>query len=73
MEHYEINRYGSLHAFAEVLRYNEAGELIASILEQEKAADKKLSELAEGSIDAAAADDDASEDDVSSGKKAAAE
>jgi len=64
VEHYEITRYGSLHAFAKVLKYDEAGELIAGVLNQEKAADSKLSELAEGSIDAAAAEDDDEEDEV---------
>jgi ferritin-like metal-binding protein YciE len=54
-EHYEITRYGSLRAFAEVLKYDEASEIITSILDQEKAADKKLTEIAEDRIDYAAA------------------
>lgn len=61
-EHYEITRYGSLRAFAEVLGMDDAAEILQSILDQEKAADHKLSELAEDRIDyAAAGRDDAPE------------
>jgi len=54
-EHYEITRYGSLAAFAQFLKYDKAEKILRSILDQEKAADKKLSELAEDRIDFAAA------------------
>ena len=54
-EHYEITRYGSLRAFAEVLKYDKATSIITSILDQEKAADQKLTEIAEERIDYAAA------------------
>jgi ferritin-like metal-binding protein YciE len=55
VEHYEITRYGSMHAFAKVLGMNDAAKLIATILKQEKAADEKLSGLAETRINYAAA------------------
>ena len=55
LKRYEITRYGSLAAFAKFLKYNEAEKILRSILDQEKAADKKLSELAEDRIDFAAA------------------
>ena len=54
-EHYEITRYGSLAAFAQFLHYDAAETILRGILEQEKAADKKLTELAEDRIDFAAA------------------
>lgn len=54
-EHYEITRYGSLRAFAEILRYGEAEKLIESILKQEKAADETLTKIAEDRVDWAAA------------------
>ena len=64
-EHYEIAAYGTLIAWAKTLEYTEAAKLLQGILAQEEAADKKLSGLAEGGINqAAAADgDDADEDD----------
>ena len=57
VEHYEITRYGSMHAWAEELGMKEAATLIASILEQEKTADKKLSKIAIARINHAASDD----------------
>ena len=54
VEHYEITRYGSMHAYANALGINKAAELIASVLEQEKAADEKLTDLAEDRINHAA-------------------
>ncbi|MBG1232413.1 ferritin-like domain-containing protein [Aestuariivirga litoralis] len=55
VEHYEITRYGSLHAFAHVLGFEQVAEIICSILKQEKSADEKLTQLAEARIDFAAA------------------
>ena len=54
VEHYEITRYGSMHAYALALGMTEAAELLASVLEQEKAADQKLTGLAENRINHAA-------------------
>ncbi len=55
IEHYEITRYGSMIAFANALGYSEAADMISGILAQEHAADVKLSEIAEGYINQAAA------------------
>lgn len=46
VEHYEIASYGTLHEWATVVGNAEAGALIEEILEQEKAADEKLTETA---------------------------
>ena len=51
VEHYEITRYGSLHAFALMLGYDEAAEILQGILDEEKNADAKLNDLAEEKID----------------------
>jgi ferritin-like metal-binding protein YciE len=50
LEHYEIALYGSLTAFARVLGREEAESLLTATLEEEKAADRKLSTLAETSV-----------------------
>ncbi len=55
VEHYEISRYGSMHAYAVQLKMKEAASLIKGILDQEYAADKSLSALAEGQLNAKAA------------------
>lgn len=47
IEHYEIATYGCLCAFAKRLGHTEAGDLLHSILEQEKATDVSLTGLAE--------------------------
>ncbi|QIG50406.1 ferritin-like domain-containing protein [Nordella sp. HKS 07] len=47
VEHYEIARYGTLIAWANQLDMTEAADLLAETLEEEKAADEKLSGLAE--------------------------
>ena len=46
VEHYEIASYGCLHEWAKLLQNETAANLIEEILEQEKAADKKLGGLA---------------------------
>jgi len=50
VEHYEIASYGSLCAFANTLGMNEAAALLKEILEEEKEADEKLSQIAEATI-----------------------
>jgi ferritin-like metal-binding protein YciE len=45
VEHYEIASYGALHAWAQLLGNDEAATLIEEILNEEKAADEKLTEL----------------------------
>jgi ferritin-like metal-binding protein YciE len=47
VEHYEMARYGALSAWAEQLEMDDAGKLLEETLDEEKAADEKLSEIAE--------------------------
>jgi ferritin-like metal-binding protein YciE len=47
VEHYEIAGYGCVHAYATRLGDEEAADLLAQTLEEEKAADKKLNDIAE--------------------------
>jgi ferritin-like metal-binding protein YciE len=46
-EHYEIASYGGLRDWARLLGNSQAAEILDEILDEEKAADKKLSDLAE--------------------------
>jgi len=55
VEHYEIAAYGCLRIYAETLGHTEAAHLLDQTLEEEEAADQKLSSLAEGGINQAAA------------------
>jgi ferritin-like metal-binding protein YciE len=54
-EHYEIGAYGTVIAWAEAMGHDEAVRLLQQNLNEEKAADKKLSALAEGGINQQAA------------------
>lgn len=47
VEHYEIARYGALIAWAKQLDMADAADLLVESLEEEKAADEKLSGIAE--------------------------
>ncbi|MDB5658466.1 MAG: hypothetical protein JWS10_1081 [Cypionkella sp.] len=47
VEHYEITRYGTLISWSKELGLGEAAEILTSTLEEEYAADDKLTELAE--------------------------
>jgi ferritin-like metal-binding protein YciE len=55
-EHYEMAAYGTLVAWAQAMGHTEAAKLLRQTLDEEKAADKKLSGLAEGGINQGAAD-----------------
>ena len=55
-EHYEMAAYGTLVAWAQAMGHTEAASLLQQTLDEEKAADKKLSGLAEGGINQSAAD-----------------
>lgn len=46
VEHYEIARYGSLREWAKELGHDEAHKLLSEILDQEKATNNKLTNLA---------------------------
>ena len=56
VEHYEMAAYGTLVAWARVMGHDEAAELLQQTLDEEKAADEKLSALAEGGINQEAAE-----------------
>ncbi|MGE6784504.1 ferritin-like domain-containing protein [Ensifer adhaerens] len=53
VEHYEIARYGSLREWAKGLGHEEAHTLLSEILDQEKATNNKLTNLAVTSINKA--------------------
>jgi ferritin-like metal-binding protein YciE len=63
-EHYEMAAYGSLMAWAEALGHDDVMELLGATLEEERAADEKLSELAESGINESAAAEDEEDDDA---------
>jgi ferritin-like metal-binding protein YciE len=56
VEHYEIAGYGTARALAECLGYTDAAEKLNETLEEEKATDERLTELAESGINAEAAE-----------------
>jgi ferritin-like metal-binding protein YciE len=55
VEHYEIAVYGSLVAFAQQLGFHDAVSLLQQTLNEEKAADAKLTRLGETSVNPTAA------------------
>ena len=68
VEHYEISAYGTAIAWAEAIGLTEVAQILNESLEEEKAADQKLSALAESGINQAAtagesADDEMEEDE----------
>ena len=50
VEHYEMAGYGAARTFAQQLGYDQAAGLLQSTLEEEKSADRKLTEIAESQI-----------------------
>jgi ferritin-like metal-binding protein YciE len=55
VEHYEITRYGTLIAWAKRLGRNDAANVLQKTLDEEKATDKKLTQLAESKLNLKAA------------------
>ena len=55
VEHYEISRYGTLVAWAKQLGRNDCARVLQQNLDEEKAADRKLTEIAEASLNLKAA------------------
>jgi ferritin-like metal-binding protein YciE len=76
-EHYEMAAYGTLVAWAQAMGHTEVAGLLQQTLDEEKAADKKLTGLAEGGINQSAAelahpeedDEEAGEEDETPGRK----
>ncbi len=50
VEHYEIARYGTLREWAKVLGQTEAHDMLSTILDMEKAANSKLTNIAVVSV-----------------------
>lgn len=55
VEHYEMARYGTLHAWAKQLGHKQAADLFAQTLKEEEATDAKLSKLAVSAVNLKAA------------------
>jgi ferritin-like metal-binding protein YciE len=55
VEHYEISRYGTLVAWAKQLGRSDAAALLQKTLDEEKAADRKLTMVAESKVNLKAA------------------
>ena len=74
VEHYEITAYGTAIAWAEALELTEVAELLGESLAEEKAADQKLSALAEAGINECAtageSEDEMEEDEEESASTA---
>ena len=64
VEHYEITSYGTCIAWAEALGLTEVAEVLNETLAEEKAADEKLSALAESGINEAATAGESEEEDM---------
>jgi ferritin-like metal-binding protein YciE len=67
-EHYEMAAYGTLVAWARALGHDDVADLLQQTLDEEKAADEKLSMIAENGVNQEAADashpgDDEQEED----------
>jgi len=71
-EHYEMAAYGTLVAWARAMGHAEAAVLLQQTLDEEKAADEKLSSLAEGGINQEAAESAHPNDDNAEPLKGAA-
>jgi ferritin-like metal-binding protein YciE len=59
IEHYEIASYSTLHMFAETLGLEEIAAWLEETLQEEKAADEKLTEVAVGAINIQATEQEA--------------
>lgn len=58
VEHYEIASYGTLRQFAETLGLDDVVELLETTLEEEKAADEKLTEVAVSAVNIQASEEE---------------
>ena len=65
VEHYEMAAYGTTRAMAEALGHDAVVKLLQQTLDEEGAADKKLTQIAEGGVlsDAASAGEDEEEEE----------
>ena len=65
VEHYEIAAYGTILAHARLLGLDDVVSILEPTLEEEKAADEKLTEIAEGVVNLDAADESDEEENGS--------
>ncbi len=70
-EHYEIGAYGTCAEWARLLGLDEVAALLETTLEEEKAADKKLTALAESEINQAAVAEGRSDEEEEDEEEAA--
>ncbi len=75
-EHYEMAAYGTMIAWARAMGHTDAADLLQENLDEEKAADEKLTGLAEGGINSEAAaaahpEEEEEEDDAPAPRRAA--
>ena len=75
VEHYEMAAYGTLVAWAQAMGHTEAVDLLQQTLDEEKATDEKLTEIAESGINQEAADaahpQEAEDEDEEAGRQPA--
>jgi ferritin-like metal-binding protein YciE len=65
VEHYEIATYGCVCTYAEMLGYEQVHDLLGQNLDEEEAADEKLSTLAENVINVEAEESEEAEEEAS--------
>ncbi len=64
VEHYEIAAYGCARTFAEQLGHTDAAELLQQTLDEEKAADEKLTQIAVNTVNIDAENEDSEVEEV---------
>ncbi len=64
VEHYEIAGYGCVRTFAHLLGFEDAATLLRSTLDEEADADKKLTQIAEETINMQAAENENEKEEV---------
>jgi ferritin-like metal-binding protein YciE len=69
VEHYEIASYGTLRQFAETLGLTEAAALLEETLNEEKAADEKLTEVALTAVNVQAGEEEEEEKETQRSSK----
>ncbi|GAC1337486.1 MAG: hypothetical protein NVSMB18_02450 [Acetobacteraceae bacterium] len=68
VEHYEIARYGAMVAWARQLGRGEAADLLQQTLDEEKASDGRLNEIAERALNRKAAESEAEDEEDGEGE-----
>ncbi len=68
VEHYEIAGYGTARNFAKLLGFDDHAELLQETLDEEGATDQKLTDLADGMINEAAASANSNKNSVPKSK-----